>query len=157
GRAACRAGGLVYRLPAEVVAAHATCWRSACKPVIRGRLDLERVDLAPLVMGLELPVVDLDLTVVLDADLPVRRLRAPAESAPVADEPLVDPRGSGALDLLGIRPVRLDQPVDVLRSVTPGVVDVELTPPGPLRLLPVDFLATRLDDVEIQIDVVGVP
>src|SRR5262249_62214970 len=38
-----------------------------------------------------------------------------------------------------------------------GVVDVELAPLGPLGFLPVDLLAAGLDDVEVEVDAVGIP
>ena len=122
-----------------------------------GRLDHERVDLASFVQAAELAVVDVDLAVVLDTDLPVRRPGDPAEAAPVDDKPLVGSRRTGALDLLRARPLRLDHPVDIFGPESLGVVDVELAPLHALGLFPVDFLAAGLDDVQVEVDAVGVP
>ena len=91
------------------------------------------------------------LAVVLDPDLPVGRLGDAAEAAPVDDEPLVIAGGTGAFDLWRARALGLDQPVDVLGAETLGVVDVELAPLVPLGLFPVDFLAARLDDVQVEV------
>ena len=106
---------------------------------------------------LNLPWYDIDLAVVLDADLPVGRPGDPAEAAPVNDEPLVGSGGTGALDLLRARPLRLDHPVDIFGPESLGVVDVELAPLDALGLFPVDFLAAGLDDVQVEVDAVGVP
>src|SRR5262249_15008477 len=50
--------------------------------------------------------------------------------------------------------VRLDKPVDVLRSEPLGIVHVELSALLALGLFPVDLLAPRLDDVEIEVGIV---
>src|SRR5262249_33600584 len=111
----------------------------------------ECVSLAVLVQRFELAVMDGYLTGMLDPDLPVRRFGQAAEAAPVHHIPLIDARRTGTLDLLGAGAVGLDQPVDILRAETLGVVDVELAPLESLGVFPVDLLTAGLDNVEVQI------
>ena len=117
--------------------------------------DPERVDLAPLVERPELAVDDGDLTVVLDPDLPVRRLGDAAETAPVDDEPPVLAGGPVPLTLSSPSGSS-SEPVDVLGSEALGVVDVELAALLAPWLLPVDLLAPGLDDVQVEVGL-GVP
>src|SRR4051812_46861394 len=96
---------------------------------IRGgllRCEGQGVNLAPFVERAELAGHYLDLAVVLDADLPAGRFRDPAEPAPVDDVPLVLAGRAGSLDLHVAGRV-ICEPVDVLGTESPGVVDVELS------------------------------
>ena len=92
----------------------------------------------------------------LDADLPVGRFGNAAETAPVNDEPLIQSRRARSLDFLGSDAVGLNEPVDILGAKTLGVIDVKLSTLLALGILPVDFLAAGLDDVQVKIGV-GIP
>src|SRR5262249_23532942 len=117
----------------------------------------ERVNLAPFVKRAELSVVHRHVAVVFDANLPMSGPGQAPEAAPVDDVPLVYTGRSGAFDLLGARSIRLHQPVNVLRAVALGIVDVELAAEIALGFFPVNLLASRLEDMKIQVDVVGIP
>ena len=120
------------------------------------RFNLEGEGLAALVEGAELAVHDRQLACMLDADLPVGRFGNAAETAPVNDKPLIDARRARSLDFLGSDAVRLDEPVDILGAKALGVIDVKLSTLLALGILPVDFLAAGLDDVQVKIGV-GIP
>ena len=77
-------------------------------------------------------MVDGDLAIMLDADLPVRRFGNATESAVIDDEPSISTGRTGTFDFLRSRTFRLDQPVDIFRTEALGIVDVELTSLRPL-------------------------
>ena len=112
----------------------------------------EAIGPASLVQGPELAVDDGDLAGVLDPDLPVGRLGDAAEAAPVDDVPLVDARRAGALDLL--EPGRRTRPASRRsRGRSPWCCRRRARRPVSLGILPVDLLAARLDDVQVEVDV----
>ena len=116
----------------------------------------QAISTASFIEGLELALNNGHGPRMLDPHLPVRGLGDPAEAAPVNDEPLVDTGWAGAFHLRRSRSFRLHEPVDVLGSQSFGIVDVELAALPSLGVFPVNLLATRLDDVQIEVGV-GVP
>src|SRR5262249_49782419 len=109
------------------------------------------MDWAMLVQRLELSVVNVDLALMLDANLPVCRLGESTEASQIHDIPLIDAGRARPLDLLGAWALRLDEPVNVFGSETLGVVHVQLTALGPLGIFPVDLLAAGFHDMEVQV------
>src|SRR5262245_25167361 len=116
------------------------------------RLDVQGVSPAPFVERAKLAVEEGQLAPMLHPDRPVGGFGDPAEAPPVDDEPLVFAGRSRSLDLLAAIGV-VPEPVDILGPEALCVVNVELAAVGSLGLLPIDLLAPRLDDVQVEVGV----